>query len=182
MQVAALVHDLGKTLSLFGERDHNTDCMNRVTGYGHGGVDGLDGLQFQWNHDMFGYMKLKDVGLPQRVTDVLRLHSLREISVMKYPERGSVRATRTDVGWGTRLAPTRDQLMLVDRGSVESAEASVFNTHMRYEDRERALFVQHFAQFDAGTKRRTLEIPSVNVTQVWSLLDKYFPEGRRVAW
>ena len=30
MQLAALVHDLGKLLSLFGERDWNVDCMNRV--------------------------------------------------------------------------------------------------------------------------------------------------------
>ena len=42
LQVAALVHDLGKSLTLFGEEDGNVDCMNRVVGYGNGGLDGLD--------------------------------------------------------------------------------------------------------------------------------------------
>lgn len=45
MQVAALVHDVGKLLSVFGEADHNVDCMNRVVGFKGRGLDNLD---FQW--------------------------------------------------------------------------------------------------------------------------------------
>jgi hypothetical protein len=70
MLVGALVHDLGKSLSLFGEADGNVDCMNRVTAYEVDPADqvavaaygakasGLDAVQFQYNHDRFGHDKL----------------------------------------------------------------------------------------------------------------------------
>ena len=48
MMMGALVHDMGKSLSLFGEKDGNVDCMNRVTGYRAAGLDGVD---FQYNHE-----------------------------------------------------------------------------------------------------------------------------------
>ena len=48
MRIAALVHDMGKLLTLFGERDHNVDCMNRVLN--PTASTGIDGLEFAWNH------------------------------------------------------------------------------------------------------------------------------------
>ena len=44
-------------------------------------------------------------------------------------------------------------------------------------DRRRAAFVQHFAGFDCGTKRKTLDIPEADVVRYKGLLNKYFPDG-----
>lgn len=97
MLVAALVHDLGKSLSLFGESDGNVDCMNRVTSLGGGG--GLDAIEFQFNHDHFGWMKLNRnvargrLRLPQRVLDVVNYHSLREMGGLNVTSIGGIYAS-----------------------------------------------------------------------------------------
>jgi predicted HD phosphohydrolase len=109
MRLAALVHDFGKLLTVFGERDENVDCMNRIKDpFAHPKRRGLDGLEVrlvassvrpwlvvisrlpsapyhllprcyvEWNHDEFGYLKLRRY-LPPRVRDVMRYHSLREL-------------------------------------------------------------------------------------------------------
>ena len=88
MLVGALFHDMGKSLSLFGEADGNVDCMNRVTRYDAESRRGLDGLDFQYNHDRFGHDKLAlnrehgRLNLPPRVFDIVKLHSLREMGCM----------------------------------------------------------------------------------------------------
>ena len=76
MLLAGLIHDFGKTLSLLGESDNNS-CMNRVVSYSPGG--GLDGLEFQWNHDVMGHDKVAKYALPQRVKDVVNSLALREL-------------------------------------------------------------------------------------------------------
>ena len=72
----ALVHDIGKLLSLFGEDDANVDGLNSqqlvrgVAGAGMGSVVS------QWNHDEFGYTKLRRAaGVPPEVAWVVRWHS-----------------------------------------------------------------------------------------------------------
>ena len=54
---------------------------------------GLDGLEVEWNHDEFGYLKLRRY-LPPRVRDVMRYHSLRELkcarSTLPHPARAQV--------------------------------------------------------------------------------------------
>ena len=75
----ALVHDVGKLLSLFGEDDANVDGMNtRVLHGGRSGHErglGMDaGVVSQWNHDEFGYQKLMP-HVPADVAWVVRWHS-----------------------------------------------------------------------------------------------------------
>tara|TARA_B100000945_G_C20398963_1_gene606311 strand:+ start:77 stop:1234 length:1158 start_codon:yes stop_codon:yes gene_type:complete len=84
LMLAALIHDIGKLLTLFGEEDANVDCMNRIVNV-NTTARGLVNVQFQWNHDAFGYHKLKDY-VPPMVQDILLFHSLREVSI-SYPNQ-----------------------------------------------------------------------------------------------
>ena len=47
----------GKLLTIFGEADENVDCMNRLTAV-PSATTGLDGLEYEWNHDEFGFQKM----------------------------------------------------------------------------------------------------------------------------
>jgi hypothetical protein len=175
MMVAALVHDFGKTLSIMGEADNNTDCMNRVISYGS---KGLDDVKFQWNHDMMGHDKVSkaEYGLPQRVKDIVRFHSLRELAFLsppKHRKRGKKHTLLASEIHQSKYGMT----VLVDKGTVTSDEIHEFNERMSEADRRRAAFVQHFAGFDCGTKRKTLDIPETDVVRYKGLLNKYFPDG-----
>ncbi len=75
MLIAALVHDLGKILLLFGEKPENVVCINRVIDQDTG-IPGFDNHVFQWNHDEFVYSRLKDY-LPYHVSWLIRYHSIR---------------------------------------------------------------------------------------------------------
>ena len=66
--LAALVHDIGKALTLFGEEDANVDCMNRVVPpYPSVRDGGLDALDTQWNHDSWAQLRLKRTKSSQAV-------------------------------------------------------------------------------------------------------------------
>lgn len=70
----ALIHDLGKLLSLFGEDDANVDGLNeRVLTPGTPG-GGMESVVTTWNHDEFGYQKLAPY-LPRDLAWVVRWHS-----------------------------------------------------------------------------------------------------------
>ena len=168
MLVAGLIHDFGKTLSLLGESDNNTDCMNRVVSYGPAG--GLDGLEFQWNHDMMGHDKVAKYDLPQRVKDVVKFHSLRELGFLLPPKKTRARHRKTLTALDAKH--TYGLTVLVDRGTVTSDEIALFNMQMSEADRERAEFVKHFSGFDAGTKRKTFDIPETNIDKIHALLNK----------
>lgn len=73
--VAALVHDLGKLLLLYGEAPENVVCFNEPIGDYEPGV-GLDTCVFQWNHDEFLYSRLKDQ-VPDHISWLIRYHSIR---------------------------------------------------------------------------------------------------------
>ena len=167
MLVAGLIHDFGKTLSLLGESDNNTDCMNRVVSYSPGG--GLDGLEFQWNHDIMGHDKVAKYALPQRVKDVVKFHSLRELGFLTAPKKARARKRKT---FTALSAHTYGLTVLVDRGTVTTDEMRAFNAQMGEADRERAEFVKHFSGFDAGTKRKTFDIPDTNIDKIHALLNK----------
>jgi len=173
MLIGSLLHDMGKSLSLFGEADGNVDCMNRVTEFSS---EGLDGVDFQYNHDRFGHDKLRlnvlggRLALPQRVLDVANFHSLREMGTLQVP---------VHLG-GTRRA--KGLLYLVDGDVVTSQETSNFRMHVTKEDDlRRAAFVQHFGGYDYHSKDRTNTIPIVNVTEIKELLQKY-TRGADLEW
>ncbi len=73
--LAALLHDIGKLLLLAGEAPENVVCFNEPIGSYAPGV-GLDACVIQWNHDEFGYSRLKD-HVPEPVAWLVRYHSIQ---------------------------------------------------------------------------------------------------------
>jgi predicted HD phosphohydrolase len=73
--LAALIHDVGKILLLIGERPENVVCFNEPIGEHEPGI-GLDCCVLQWNHDEFGYSRLKD-HVPDAVSWLVRYHSIK---------------------------------------------------------------------------------------------------------
>lgn len=75
---ASILHDLGKILFLAEEKDENIVCMNLpISSQTNGIVDtSLDNTVFQWNHDEFGYLRLREHVSP-RVAWLIRYHSIR---------------------------------------------------------------------------------------------------------
>ena len=197
MLVGALVHDLGKSLSLFGEADGNVDCMNRVTAYEVDPADqvavaaygakasGLDAVQFQYNHDRFGHDKLLAnvrlglIQLPQRVLDICKFHSLRELASVR-DEAEKVYVRHASPSTRTRLqARLKGLVTLVDGDVVSPQEATAFREHVASDgDVSRAAFVLHFAEYDLHSKNRTEEIPrDVDFGEVRELLRRYMGQG-----
>jgi hypothetical protein len=74
--LAALVHDLGKTLLLTDEDPANVVCMTAPVGPHEPGV-GLDNVLLQWNHDEFGWSRLRDL-VPEPIAWLVRYHSIDE--------------------------------------------------------------------------------------------------------
>jgi predicted HD phosphohydrolase len=72
--LAVLVHDLGKLLLVVGEDPANVACMNAPIGEHEPGI-GLDRCAFQWNHDEFGWSRLRD-HVPDGVAWLVRHHSM----------------------------------------------------------------------------------------------------------
>ena len=72
--IAALVHDLGKLLLLTDEAPENVICFNTPIGLYENGI-GLDQCYFQWNHDEFVYLRLKNY-LPKHIAWLIRYHSI----------------------------------------------------------------------------------------------------------
>jgi hypothetical protein len=174
MKIGALVHDMGKSLSLFGELDGNVDCMNRVMNYTG---DGLDNVVFQYNHDVYGHDRLKanvlagTMRLPQRVLDVCKFHSLREMGALRVPDHFGGPGM---AGLHSSLRHFKFATMLVDGDRVTGAEQAAFNAHVTAEaDLRRVGFVQHFAGYDLHSKDRTDMIPKVDVQEILTLLRKY---------
>lgn len=154
MQIVALVHDLGKLLTVFGEKDYNVDCMNTVIRHGESG-HGLASLVAQWNHDEYGYQKLKsNTLLSRRVLTAVRFHSLREVTGEFAHQYGNsvTNVTRQDV--------------------------DKFNNALTPADKENLKFVKHFRSFDQGSKVRTDAVPGINLTEVQNFLDTYFTGGK----
>lgn len=138
--------------------------MNRVVGFkGHG----LDNVEFQWNHDIFGYEKLKSY-LPPRVQDIMKLHSLREIPAMT-TRRGNWNPN--DEGNDGR----------VKNATITRADQGRLHDHLSAQDVERARFIQHFSIFDAKTKVITDNIPRVDMVEIKKVLWHYFPGGK-IVW
>lgn len=75
MVLAALIHDLGKTLLLTDELPENIVGMNEPIGKYSTGI-GLDNCIFQWNHDEFAYSRLKDY-VSDGLAWLIRYHSIR---------------------------------------------------------------------------------------------------------
>ena len=163
MRLAALVHDFGKLLTVFGEHDEHVDCMNRIK-------DpllpprrrGLDGLEVQWNHDELGYRKLRRY-LPPRVNDVMRYHSLRELKYLIVPKFVAPQ-------------PVSD-LDAAVRAYVPPEEVRALLARMDPSDVARARFVVHFSYFDAMSKLETEDIPVIDYDEVQQLILAYFPGG-----
>ncbi len=73
--LAALIHDLGKTLLLTDEVPENIVGFNSPIGDYEEGI-GLDNCVFQWNHDEFAYSRLK-YHVPDHISWLIRYHSIR---------------------------------------------------------------------------------------------------------
>lgn len=73
--VTALVHDLGKIISLWGCPDHHVYCSNRVLECFSPSHQGLNSVLTNWNHDEYIYMRLKRFFDPDHQM-LLRFHSL----------------------------------------------------------------------------------------------------------
>jgi hypothetical protein len=80
--LVALVHDLGKVLLLTDEAPENIVCFNRPLATGAAGC-GWDNCVFQWNHDEWAYMRLKD-HLPDGLAWLVRYHSVLPASCAEY--------------------------------------------------------------------------------------------------
>jgi hypothetical protein len=158
MQIVALVHDLGKLLTVFGEKDYNADCMNTVVQHGRRG-QGLDSLVAQWNHDEYGYQKLKNSSLlPRRALTAVRFHSLREVAGETF-----------DYKYGSSIS------------KVTQDDIDKFNQVLTPAEEEDLNFVRHFRYFDTFSKVRTDAVPEINIAEVQILLEKYFKDGE-MAW
>jgi len=72
--LAVLVHDLGKLLLVTDEDPANVVCMNSPIGDPHPGI-GLDQCTFQWNHDEFGWSRVRG-HVPDGVAWLVRHHSM----------------------------------------------------------------------------------------------------------
>lgn len=72
--LAALVHDIGKVLLLTDEDPANVVCTNTVIAAPGPGC-GLDAATFQWNHDEFGWTRLRE-HVPDHVAWLVRYHSI----------------------------------------------------------------------------------------------------------
>ena len=75
LRIAALVHDIGKLLLLTEEPPENVVCFNDPIGDWAPAV-GLANCVLQWNHDEFGYSRLKD-HVSEPVAWLVRYHSIR---------------------------------------------------------------------------------------------------------
>ncbi len=77
--LAALVHDIGKVLLLFGEDPANVVCMTRpippTPTTTPTPAIGLDHATLQWNHDEFGYSRLVE-HVPDHIAWLIRYHSI----------------------------------------------------------------------------------------------------------
>jgi Myo-inositol oxygenase len=71
---AALIHDVGKVLLLTGEAPENVVCVNAPIGE-HATACGLDQAWLQWNHDEFGWSRVKDE-VEEPVAWLVRYHSI----------------------------------------------------------------------------------------------------------
>jgi predicted HD phosphohydrolase len=80
--LAALVHDIGKVLLLTDEAPENIVGMNTPIGEYEEGV-GLDYCVMQWNHDEFGYSRLKD-HVSDGLAWLIRYHSISLLDCKKY--------------------------------------------------------------------------------------------------
>lgn len=146
MAITALVHDVGKLLSVYGEHDSNVDCMNKVIPDSYVDQVGLEYINVMWNHDEFGYQKLRGMQrLPERVLGAIRFHSLREVT-----------------------SPSRH----VSRAEADAFYAHL----TQHEKDHVLPFVRHFRHFDQASKRRTDLIPAVNLDGLFDIMDDYFPD------
>ena len=80
--VTGLIHDVGKLLHLMGEEPKNVFCDNGIIGDPTDGV-GWDNCCVHWNHDEFGYMRLKD-HLPYHISWLIRYHSINPSEYSRY--------------------------------------------------------------------------------------------------
>lgn len=82
MKMLGLLHDIGKFLVQVDEKPENVFCGNKVVGKPNYGI-GLDNCMFQWNHDEFGYLKLKEY-LSYEQLWLIRYHSIYIQETMPY--------------------------------------------------------------------------------------------------
>lgn len=190
MKLAALIHDLGKSLTLFGEADKNVDCMNRVRHYPE--VTELDGLEFEWNHDEFGYARMVPyLKRHPRILDVMRLHSLREIPYGVYTTEAKgeffsihdLPAQPDDLRKQVTQSEARSFYSWLNNGTSSSSgshDAKPCGAACA-SNRKRAGFVAHFSWFDLKSKVQMDEIPGIDFDEAEKLLSEYFPEGH-IVW
>ena len=152
MRLAALIHDLGKLLSLFGEADAHVDCTNSALGVD--GDGGLDAIRAQFNHDEYGYLKLRGFGLPRRVELVIRFHSLFDLRDMSVPDEHAM-------PW---LQPA----------------ANLYDMELNPDDERARDFILHFSHYDQKAKRATDYIPDVDLVEIEALLAEAFPPDGRI--
>ena len=152
MRLAALIHDLGKLLSLFGEADAHVDCTNRALAVDPGG--GLDAIRAQFNHDEYGYLKLRGLGLPRRVELVIRFHSLFDLRNTTVPDSHAM-------PW---LQPA----------------ANLYDMDLNPADERDRAFILHFSHYDQKAKRATDYIPDVDLVEIEALLAEAFPPDGRI--
>jgi hypothetical protein len=75
----ALIHDIGKVLSLLGEVDENVDCLNKVLSHSNG----LDNVVTSFNHDEFGYFLMKKY-VSRPIAMAIKFHSCIPIVSQAY--------------------------------------------------------------------------------------------------
>ena len=152
MRLAALIHDLGKLLSLFGEADAHVDCTNRALAVDAGG--GLNAIRAQFNHDEYGYLKLRGLGLPRRVELVIRFHSLFDLRNATVPDDFAM-------PW---LQPAMN----------------LYDMDLNPADARAHAFILHFSHYDQKAKRATDYIPDVELVEIEALLVEAFPPDGRI--
>jgi len=152
MRLAALLHDLGKLLSLFGEADTNVDCTNNALAIDP--VGGLDAIRAQFNHDEYGYLKLRGRGLPRRVVLAIRFHSLFDLRDMSVPDSQAM-------PW---LQPA----------------VNLYDMDLNPDDERARDFILHFSHYDQKAKHATDFIPDVDVVAIGALLAEAFPPDGRI--
>ena len=170
MQAAALIHDVGKLLTVFGENDEHVDCMNRLVQLPEPG-SGLDSIRYEYNHDDFGFSKVWPY-LPARVLDIMRFHSLREIPYAAYD-------------WCNASSPDSKGCVDAERSMAEDPfrvdvtwqQARAFKASLSAGDLERVQFVAHFQWFDARSKSQTEVIPAVDFEEIEAVIHQFFPDG-----
>ena len=151
MRLAALIHDLGKLLSLFGKPTRMSTAPTGPWGSTEMGASRDPGAV---QPRRVRRLKLRGFGLPRRVELVIRFHSLFDLRNATVPDDHAM-------PW---LQPAMN----------------LYDMDLNPADERARDFILHFSHYDQKAKRATDYIPDVDLVEIEALLVEAFPPDGRI--